>query len=99
VVYSLALLYIVQNYPYKLIPVHRFSAQQIQVLFLFSVILTIVTIEFRDACDVLFPVLGMFMMVYTPIYKCVQFFFFPIDSFFPVDSEQTDGVSAYTSKD
>ena len=74
IVYSLTFLYLLQNYSYHPIWLCHFSGAQILVVFLSSVTFTIVILEFRDACDAIFPAVSMCLMTYSPLYKLVRFF-------------------------
>ena len=74
IVYSLTILYLLQNYSNQPIWLYHFSGAQILIVFLFSATFTIVIVEFRDACDAVFPAFSMCLMLCSPGYNLVCFF-------------------------
>jgi len=74
IVYSLTILYLLQNYSNQPIWLYHFSGAQILIVFLFSATFTILIVEFRDACDAISPVFSMCLMLYSPVYKLGCFF-------------------------
>ena len=76
IVYSLTILYLLQNYSNQRVWLYHFSGAQILIVFLFSATFTIVIVEFRDACDAVFPFFSIGLMLCSPGYKLVCFFVF-----------------------